>query len=527
MQKRARLMERWGKTMLGARDIRAEFTHFRRGLALAGLGVIITMLMTSARGLVSPHSLVGRHSDIVLMLLFVLLIATVLVTVVLFRLSLAKLAELAEQRSLAANRDPLTGALNRAAFLERVRGALRSSEASGVGYIHVDMDNLKVVNDTYGHKAGDVALTRLVAAIRSVLPQALVGRLGGDEFGVLLAPCATRAALSEQAQAILDALARPVDIKGVMLELSATLGVALGPEDGDCVEVLLANADLALYAGKGTGRGRVVAYERDMSADERQRRFVERELRGAILMNQLTVHYQAIVDISGRAIGHYEALVRWEHPYRGVISPAVFIPVAEHSRLIDSLGEWVLLRVCRDRVALGARRISVNVSLVQLRRAGFAQRFLEILAQTGTPPGGITIEVTETVQLKAQAQEMRNLEALIAAGVHVAIDDFGSGATSLDYLRRLRFDAIKIDGSYIESAGYDPVSMALIAAVANIGRALNIPVVAEGVETEEQWRLLQAAGCTHLQGFLFGRPQALQDQPEDQQYLAPSGLYAA
>lgn len=500
--------------MLAEREIAASFLHYRRLLGVAALGLIAAMVAFAFRETWPEGS---RHWEVTGWLLGALLLALlgmVGATYYWFRSSMRHLIQLSQARLRMVVTDSLTGALTRASFLDHMRRAFSGTTDKSIGYIHVDMDNLKIINDTYGHKAGDAALAHLVAVIRRAAPEGVVGRLGGDEFAVLFENLSSREVLAASAQAILDALSRPVDLKGIALQLSATLGVALAPEDGDCVETLLANADLALYVGKGAGRGRVVPFDREMSKDEQQARFMERELRGAILLDQLTVHYQPIVDIQGQKIGHYEALVRWQHPYRGMISPADFIPVAERSTLIDTLGDWVLRRVCRERASLEAVSISVNVSLMQLRRAGFAQRFLGILADTDTPLEAIVVEITETVRLSADAIEMRNLELLMDAGVRIAIDDFGSGATSLDYLRRLRFDAIKIDRSYIVNASLDPVSMALIAAVANIGRALDIKVVAEGVETEEQKRMLQAAGCTHLQGYLFGRPQALPRAPE-------------
>lgn len=495
--------------MLAEREIAASFLHYRRLLGGAAMGLVAAMAAFALREASPESSPPWEIAGWLLGVLLLALLAMVGATYYWFRSSMRHLVQLSQARLRMAVTDSLTGALTRASFLEHMRHAMARTASQPVGYIHVDMDNLKVVNDTYGHKAGDAALAHLVGAIRRAAPQAVVGRLGGDEFAVLFEGVSSRDGLAESAQAILDALARPANLKGISLQLSATLGVALAPEDGDCVETVLANADLALYVGKGAGRGRVVPFDREMSKDEQQARFIERELRGAILLDQLTVHYQPIVDIRGEAIGHYEALVRWEHPYRGMVSPADFIPVAERSTLIDSLGDWVLRRVCKERVSLQAASISVNVSLMQLRRAGFAQRFLGILAETQTPLDAIVVEITETVRLSADAIEMRNLEILMDAGVRIAIDDFGSGATSLDYLRRLRFDAIKIDRSYIVNAALDPVSMALIAAVANIGRALDIKVVAEGVETEDQKKMLQAAGCTHLQGYLFGKPQGL------------------
>lgn len=495
--------------MLAEQDISGSFLHYRRLLGAAGIGVLAAIgaagVFASTPEGSNTHALFG---GLLLALLFGLL-GIVGATYFWFRSSLRHLIKLQEARLAVVYTDALTGAMTRAHFLRQMKIALAETPKSSVGYIHLDMDNLKVINDSYGHKAGDAALRHLVMILRAVAPHGMVGRLGGDEFAVLVRDVASRKTLEDMAREMLERLNKPADIQGLCLQLSATIGLALAPEDGDCVETLLTNADLALYVGKENGRGKVVPFDKDMSADEGYRRFVQRELRGALNLNQLDVHYQPIVDVQGNDVGYYEALIRWEHPYRGFISPAHFIPIAERSTLIDRLGEWVLARVCRDLPELGAASVSVNVSLVQLRRPEFAARFLSILAEHRTPAGMIVIEITETVRLTSNAIEMRNLETLMTAGIRVSIDDFGSGATSLDYLRRLRFDAIKIDRSYITHIVNDPVGMALIAAICSIGRALDIRVVAEGVETEEQFRLLQAAGCTHLQGYLFGKPRAL------------------
>lgn len=500
--------------MLAERDITSSFLHYRRLLGVAGLGVMAAIGSAIMRDLAPVGSGPHTHSGWVLLALLFGLLGIVGATYFWFRSSLRHLTKTQQERLQEVHTDALTGAMARAPFLNRMKAAIAGNPKRQVGYIHLDMDNLKVINDNYGHKAGDIALARMVRVLRSAAPEALIGRLGGDEFAVLVLDIDSKEALEALARKMLAHLNEPVDIHGVYLQLSATMGCALAPLDGDCLENLLANADLALYVGKGSGRGKVVGFDKEMSADESYRRFIQRELRGALILNQLDVHYQPIVDIHGRDVGYYEALLRWQHPYRGFISPAHFIPIAERSTLIDSLGEWVLARVCQDLADLGAKSVSVNVSLVQLRRPEFSARFLATLAQFGTSTESIVVEVTETVRMTSDAVEMRNLDALMAAGIRISIDDFGSGATSLDYLRRLRFDAIKIDRSYITNIASDPVGMALVAAISNIGRALDIRVVAEGVETEEQFRLLQAAGCTHIQGYLFGKPGPVVRSPK-------------
>ncbi len=415
------------------------------------------------------------------------------------------------QRIIVANSacDSLTGALNRAAFLSYIRHALRTRGTEQLGYLHIDMDNLKVLNDSFGHKVGDAALAHLVSSIRSIAPSAPVGRLGGDEFAVLLTGTKSKEESRDIAQMIVDKLGMMIVIDGQNFNLSASIGIAQAPLDGDGVEQLIANADLALYAGKVSGRRKVVAFEADMMIDEQHKRFIERELRGAILTGEIDVHYQPIVVAETGQVRSYEALVRWNHSTRGMIGPNLFIPIAERGTLIDLLGDWVLARVCRDLAVLGTPTVSVNISPAQLRRPDFAGRFLEILSRTGVAPSRLIAEITETSRFRANMAEMQNIRELKDAGVLISIDDFGAGHTSLQYLRYVPFDYIKIDKGYVQNLESDAVNQALISAICGIGRALNAKIVAEGIETEMQSTLLRAAGCTHMQGYFFGYPTSI------------------
>lgn len=420
--------------------------------------------------------------------------------------------EAERQHSIIASaaRDELTGALNRAAFLTTMRDVLRDRGENPFGYLHIDMDNLKVLNDSFGHMAGDAALVRLVETIRNVTPCASVGRLGGDEFAVLLTDSSSKDQSLAIAQKIIDKLDETAVICGQHVNLSASIGVAQAPCDGDGVEPIIANADLALYAGKMSGRRRVVAFEADMMVDEQHKRFIERELRGAILTGEIEVHYQPVVAADCGEVSSYEALVRWNHSTRGMIGPDLFIPIAERGTLIDLLGDWVLAKACRDLAALGTQTVSVNISPAQLRRPDFAPRFLNILSKAGVAPCRLIAEITETSRFQANMTEMHNVRTLKEAGVQISIDDFGAGHTSLQYLRYVPFDYLKIDRGYAHNLESDPVNQALISAVCGIGRSLNARIVAEGIETDAQRIMLRAAGCTHMQGYYFGRPTAIQ-----------------
>jgi EAL domain-containing protein (putative c-di-GMP-specific phosphodiesterase class I) len=308
---------------------------------------------------------------------------------------------------------------------------------------------------------------------------------------------------------LLRQLERPVPIAGRPVRLCASIGVALSPQDATDPAELISKADLALYKAKKGGRRAVVAFEPDMLGDERQRRFIERELRAALMMNELELHYQPIFG-SDMSIRSYEALVRWRHTVRGMISPAQFVPIAEESDLVDKLGDWVLRRACADLPALANVPVAVNVSPAQLRHADFVSRFEAVLDQTGTDPRLLIVEITETVPLDAGKIELANLAALRALGVRIAIDDFGAGHASLQYLRGFAFDIIKIDRSYVANLSANRIDAMIVSAICDIARSLPVDVVAEGVETQAQLDQLRLAGCTCFQGFLLGRPLPLQ-----------------
>lgn len=416
----------------------------------------------------------------------------------------------AAQKSLldSAYRDSLTGAFTRSYFLAQLHEQL-VDQASPLAYMQIDMDSLKVLNDSHGHGAGDAALVHLVKTLGTLMPQALVGRLGGDEFGIAIAGQDNRAALIRLGDEVLTTLGRPISIEGRPTRLSATIGVALWPQDAVSADELVSKADLALYKGKKNGRALTVAFDPELLADERHNRFVERDLRAAILLNELELHYQPIYSANGRQKMSYEALVRWQHPVRGRMLPGEFIGIAEQSDLIDKLGDWVLRQALRDLRRLGTPDVGINVSAVQLRRSDFAERFGAILEEAGTAGSRVVIEVTETLQLHAGVAELRNIRALRALGVRIAIDDFGAGFASLEYLRGFPFDIIKIDRSYVANLPDSKVDGLIVSALCEIARSLHIEVIAEGIETEEQLHFLEQCGCTGLQGYLLARPAPL------------------
>jgi diguanylate cyclase (GGDEF)-like protein len=465
-------------------------------------GVLLVLGCISALGVSHPAiawAIAGLAGVIPLMLL---------VTQRLVRQRMAEAQAAVSEALASAHRDALTGTFTRSYFLDELNRFAQRGSLSALGYLQIDMDNLKVLNDSAGHGAGDAALVALVREMRALMPGAIIGRLGGDEFGVLVPGHDNKPALCRLGAQLLRQLNEPHAIAGRMTRLSATIGVALAPLDSDDPNELIAIADLALYKGKQAGRGCVVPFDPDMLGDERHRRFVERELRAAILMDELELHYQPVFDSLSRTVRSHEALVRWRHKVRGTIAPDKFIVVAEQSNLIDRLGEWVLRRVCADLHRLDGP-VAVNVSPVQLRRPDFAESISDILIETGTPAASIIIEITENAPLEAGSIEMDNLKALRAMGIRVAIDDFGAGHASLHYLRDFAFDIIKIDRTYVADFSANPVNAMIVTAVCDIARSLSLDVVAEGIETEEQLQQLVAAGCTALQGYYLGRPRPL------------------
>lgn len=407
----------------------------------------------------------------------------------------------------SVHRDALTGVFTRSYFMEALRNDVHHGSDKSLGYLLLDMDNLKVLNDGAGHAAGDAALTHLARTIAAVMPSAVIGRLGGDEFGIAVPGCDNRGALRRLGEELLRRLDQPVNVAGRPTRLSATIGMALAPADATDVDDLIAKADLALYKGKKAGRRQVVAFDPDMLGDERHRRFIERELRAALLMDELELHYQPVFG-TDMCVRSHEALLRWRHSVRGMIPPAQFIAIAEESDLIDKLGEWVLRRAAADLVVLGTP-VAVNVSPAQLRRPEFARQLRLLVEELGVDPGKLIVEVTETVPMVAGAVEQANLDAVRALGLKVAIDDFGAGHASLQYLRGFAFDIIKIDRTYVANLGDSRIDAMIVGAICDIARSLKVDVIAEGVETEVQLDMLRRAGCSAFQGYLLGRPAPL------------------
>lgn len=413
--------------------------------------------------------------------------------------------ESVEQRLRAHTLDEITGVLTRRVFVERAEERLRLREASEcVAFLSVDLDYLKTVNDGFGHKAGDAILHRLASVLRELSPDGLVGRVGGDEFAMLV-PCPRGDEVERLSERLYAALGKPVESGGRTFAVSATAGAVMVPAQALYLTQAMQFADLALYEAKRQGRGRLVRFDETMLQALKRHRLIERELRAALLLDELDLHYQPIVDAHGRVFA-MEALMRWESPSRGPISPSEFIPVAESSHLIDQIGAWALGRACRDALEFGDVRVCVNVSARQLKRDDVVQAVEEALRQTGLAADRLVIELTESVAIDATDAIQERLTRLRAMGVAISLDDFGTGFSGFDYLRHLPVDKIKIDRSYIARLGESEADNVLVSALANVARAMRMTVVAEGIENHEQFILARSAGTTLFQGYHIARP---------------------
>ena len=410
-----------------------------------------------------------------------------------------------------AEHDGLTGLPNRNSLQTRLAAALDRVEASGesLSVICVDLDHFKEANDQHGHLAGDALLVETARRLQSaVQAPSFAARLGGDEFIVVqVAGGDQPTAAAELAGRLVELLSAPMVHDGQELALGSSLGVSLYPDDGRTAESLMANADMALYRAKESGRGVYRFFKREMDDTIRERRNLARDLRQGIADDELVVHYQPLARATDGEVCGFEALVRWRHPTRGMIPPLEFIPVAEENGLIGALGDWVLRRACADAAAWEKPlRIAVNLSPIQLHNPALPNLVHEVLITTGLSPSRLELEITESALFKDYQRALDNLRRLKALGVRIAMDDFGTGFSSLSTLQSFPFDKIKIDKSFVENIHRHDRATVIVRAVLGLGRSLEIPVVAEGVETEEQIIFLRGENCTELQGYAIGRP---------------------
>ena len=404
--------------------------------------------------------------------------------------------------------DPLTGLPNRALFRDRLDHALsRARRGEPLSVMLLDLDRFKRVNDTLGHLAGDELIREFGARIAALVRDCdTVARLSGDEFAILLPGIARHEDLEALCRRILTAVRERFDVLGNSAFVGVSIGMICAPESGlDRIE-LMRKADIALYRAKAEGRDCHRHFTECMDERVQYRSAIEEDLRAALEKgDQLRVHYQPEMDAEGDAIVGIEALVRWQHPVRGLISPEQFVPIAEETGLISHLGEWVLGEACKAARRWPNLFVAVNLSPAQFRVSGFADRLIGIVRGAGVAPGRIELEVTEGMLLEDDDVVREALASLRGAGFRIALDDFGTGYSSFSYLRTFDVDKIKIDRSFVQHLGHQVDSAALVAAVVTIGHAMGLTVVAEGVETSEQRHFLTRAGCNQMQGFLFSR----------------------
>ena len=421
-----------------------------------------------------------------------------------------------EKIAYLARYDTLTGLPNRLMLTEGMAEALRYSAQwkTRCAFLMIDLDRFKAVNDSLGHQVGDKLPAQVSRRLKEVMTDAeQVGRLGGDEFAVVIRDSQSASYVEEVAERIIGRLSDPYMVDNHTLYIGASVGSAIGPRDGVSVETLMRNADLALYRAKDAGGGEHHKFMPALHTDAEERRTLEASLRNAIERNELTLNFQPVVNSRSEDVVSFEALLRWNSAEHGFVSPAKFIPLAEDTRLIVPVGDWVLRNACREAMTWPTDiKVAVNVSGEQLLEPKFSSTIVRALSESGLAPNRLEIEVTESVFLRDGRTARQTLEEIMALGCTIALDDFGTGYSSLGYLRTLRFSTIKVDRSFVAGASQDsPESLAIIRAVVAMAQSLNMSTTAEGVEDAKQAELIRELGCTKIQGYYFGRPMPAVD----------------
>jgi diguanylate cyclase (GGDEF)-like protein len=431
-----------------------------------------------------------------------------------------------------AYHDALTGLGNRVMFRENAQRALDVARVtqSAFAVFFIDLDGFKAVNDTLGHSVGDSLLKALAARFRDHLPvNVQIARLGGDEFGVLMSPCDAVEAAIRLANLLIDTVAAPIVVDNHNLSVAASVGIAVSRGEDDSIDDILKSADLAMYRAKEDGRGttgpgtyRIFDPAMDEAAQSMLK--LKSDLRRALGANEFELHYQPIVSVETPQIKSFEALVRWRHPKLGLLSPSVFLPIAESSGLIVQIGDWILREACREAKRWpNDIKLAVNLSPVQFQRGAIVATTVSALAEAELPPNRLEIEITESVLLDKSDRNIRILESLRALGVKISMDDFGTGYSSLSYLRNFPFDKIKIDQSFVRSLALDGRSMTIVTAIAGLGQSFGITTVAEGVENIDQIECLTLKGCSELQGRFYSMPVPANEIPALIAKIAASG----
>jgi diguanylate cyclase len=462
----------------------------------------------------------GRNGDFVYVLVAILVVVygfVLLRGVFLnsFEFTRRLVAQLNAERTV--RQDPLTQLPNRFAFNETLDGALKRLAQTGEEFavLLLDLDRFKEVNDKFGHPAGDEFLIQVAARLQRCTRVAEhVARIGGDEFALIMTNLTRAEDAFEIAEKFVAAFVDPFLIEGYEIAGATSVGIVLAPRDGNTAYDLLKHVDIALYRAKKAGPGSICFFEASDDRSARDRKMLQRDLERAIERNELFLVYQPFLNISQNRITGFEALLRWQHPVRGLIPPSQFIPIAEESGLIHQLGDWVVRRACATLSTLPADvRIAVNFSAVQFRNTGILQTIVHALADAGVTPNRLEIEITESMLISKYGSASSIMDSLLQLGVTVALDDFGTGFSSLTYLRKLPFSRIKIDQSFIRDMLTQPDCAAIVKSVLGLARDLRIGVVAEGVETVDQLEYLRQTSCDEVQGYLISRPVSADEIP--------------
>lgn len=427
---------------------------------------------------------------------------------------LTSLKQSEEHLLYLAGHDTLTSLPNRALFNQQLIHALaeaRSHERMAAVML-LDLDRFKVINDTIGHDMGDRLLTQMAKRLEEAIPaHATLGRLGGDEFGVVCPRVQDPRDVAEMAKRLIDQLSRGVEMEGMELIVTPSIGISLYPLDGKDAKTLLKNADAAMYHAKEQGRNNFQFYRNEINASSLARMLLESHLRGALERGQFVLHFQPQIHLaSGRMVGA-EALIRWLHPERGMVSPGEFIPLAEETGLILAIGRWALHSACVQarswrEAGLPSIRVAVNLSGLQFKQRDFTELVAQVLEETGLPPQWLDLELTESIAMGDVEETLEKLETLSGMGIRLSIDDFGTGFSSLSYLKRYPIDTLKIDRSFVRECTQDPEDAAIIRTIISLAHGMGLSVIAEGVETREQRDFLRQHQCDEIQGYFYGRP---------------------
>jgi diguanylate cyclase (GGDEF)-like protein len=430
-----------------------------------------------------------------------------------------------------ASHDVLSGTLNRASFVDLLKASAWRQQRGGAGFavLCIDLDRFKEVNDGQGHATGDEVLRKVGERLRAVLRQGdAVARLGGDEFAVLQAGVQRPDDVARLAQRIVEVLGEPFDCAGTLIRCGASVGAALFEPGIEDTELLMKQADAAMYQAKAAGRGRYSFFDAQVEAQMEDRRALARELRNALAQGELSLKFQGLFGNDGHSLLGYEALMRWTHPSRGEVPPSLFIPLAEESGLIVELGAWALRQACHEAALWPAPlHVAVNLSAAQFQRGDLEATVAAALAGSGLPPQRLELEITESLLISNTQQVIETLGRLSATGVRVAMDDFGTGYSSLAYLWQFPFDKIKIDRAFVKDLSHDPKVDLIVKSIVELAHALQIRVTGEGVETAEQLQALRRHGCDEVQGYLLARPAVADALHHHEDHAKPASAASA